>query len=244
MFFIAGITGHVGAAAARRLLDEGRQVRALTRDPTMTETWTRQGVEVRQGDLGDAGAVAEALRGVEGAFLMLPPVMAPASGFPETAAFIASYREALRKAPPPALVALSSFGSHLSSGLGLITSTRLLEEALKDAPFPIAFVRPGSFLENYTHSLAAAEATGFFDTFLAPTSRALPMVGSADIGAEVAKLIVRSQASRKIVEIGSPTSADDLARAMGDVVGRPVQARSIARENWSAALQAIGLPPG
>jgi len=32
MFFIAGITGNIGGAAAKMLLAEGKQVRALVRD--------------------------------------------------------------------------------------------------------------------------------------------------------------------------------------------------------------------
>jgi NAD(P)H dehydrogenase (quinone) len=54
---------------------------------------------------------------------------------------------------PPRLVVLSSVGSQQSGGLGTITSTHLLEEALGDLPFPTAIVRAGSFLENYTRGL-------------------------------------------------------------------------------------------
>ncbi|GLY74886.1 NmrA family NAD(P)-binding protein [Actinoallomurus iriomotensis] len=244
MFFLAGITGHVGGAAARRLLDEGHPVRALVRDPRRAAEWARRGVDVREGDLGDAAAVAGALEGVDGAFLMLPPVLAPAAGFPEARALIVSFREALRKAPPPRLVVLSSVGSEREKGLGNITSTHLLEEAVDDVPFPTAFVRAGSFLENYTFGLDAAAATGWFDTFLTPAGRPVPMVATADIGAEVARLLTEDWNGRRIIELGSPVSPDDLARAMSDVLGRPVRARSIPRERWTAALAAQGLPPG
>ena len=189
MFFVAGITGQVGGATARHLLDLGKQVRTLVRDPQKAADWSQKGVEVRSGDLNDAAAVTTALEGVEGAFLMMLPTMAPAPGFPEAHATIASYTETLRKAPPPRLVVLSSFGSHRNTGLGNITSTHMLEEALKDVPFPCAFLRPGSFIENYIHGLQQAEATGAFDVFLAPTSRAVPMAATDDIGREVARLL-------------------------------------------------------
>ena len=39
-------------------------------------------------------------------------------------------------------------------------------------------------------------------------------------------------------------SPDELARGMGDVVGRPVQARAIPRERWEASLAERGMPPG
>jgi len=244
MFFVSGITGKVGGAAARRLLDAGHAVRALVRDPSKAAGWVGMGVDVRQGDLNDAAAVAAALEGVEGAFLMMPPLLAPAPDHPEAKATIASYREALRQAPPPRLVVLSSIGSERSSGLGNITSTHLLEEALADAPFPTAFVRAGSFLENYAFGLQAAAASGWLDTFQAPTDRATPHVATADIGGEVARLLAGGWSGRKIVELGSPATPDDLARAMGEVLGRPVRARSIPREEWAARLQAMGIAPG
>ena len=159
MFFVAGITGQVGGATARQLLDRGHKVRALARDPHKAAPWADKGVDVRQGDLDDPVAVAGALEGVDAAFVMMPPAN-PTAGFPEAKATIASYREALRRTPPPRLVALSSFGSEQVGGLGNITSTHLLEEALADAPFPVAFVRPGSFMENYGYALHQAQATG------------------------------------------------------------------------------------
>ena len=244
MFFVAGITGKVGGAATRHLLQEGRSVRALVRDPAKAADWARQGVDVRPGDLTDAAAVAGALEGVAGAFLMLPPVLAPAPGFPEATAMIASFREALRRSPPPRLVVLSSIGSQQTSGLGIITTTHLLEEGLGDLPVPTAIVRAGSFLENYAYGLARVVSTGWFDTFLQPTDRATPHVAAADVGAEVARLLVGGWSGTKTVELGSRVSPDEVARAMGEVLGRPVRARAIPRERWAATLEAMGLPAG
>ena len=244
MFFVAGINGQVGGATARHLLARGRQVRALVRDPHKAARWSQKGVEVRSGDLNDPAAFAAALEGVEGAFLMMLPTMAPAPGFPEARATIASFTEALRRAPPPRLAVLSSFGSHQNSGLGNITSTHMLEEALRDVPFPSAFVRPGSFIENYTYGLQQAEATGAFDIFLAPTTRGVPMAATDDIGREIARLLAEGWEGKTIVELGSRVSPNDLAQAMGEVLGRPVQVRATPREHWAAALGSMGLPAG
>jgi uncharacterized protein YbjT (DUF2867 family) len=244
MLFVSGITGQVGGAAARQLLAEGHTVRALARDPRKAAEWSQKGVDVRRGDLNDASAVASALEGVEGAFLMIPPVLVPAPGFPEAKAIIASFQEALRQVPPPRLVLLSSIGSQQKSGLGNITTTHLMEEALKDLPFPTAFVRAGGFLENYVGGLGAAAATGVFDILLQPTDRTFPMIATADIGQEIARLLVGGWNGKKIVELGSPVSPDDLARAMSEVLGRPVKARAIPREEWAASLEHQGFPPG
>ncbi len=244
MFFVSGMTGHVGGAAARRLLAEGHAVRTLARDPQKAAAWAQQGVDVRQGDFNDAASVAGAMEGVEGAFLMMPPVLVPSPGYPEAKTVIASFQEALEKAPPPRLVLLSSIGSERSSGLGLITSTHLMEEALGDLPFPTAFVRAGGFFENYVGGLDTAASTGVSYSFYQPLDRPVPMVATADIGAEVARLLVGGWDGKKIVELGSPVSPDDLARAMGEALGRPVQSQAIPREQWAASLEAFGMAPG
>jgi hypothetical protein len=108
MFFVAGITGKVGGATARRLLDDGHEVRALVHDRTKSDEWSQLGVELREGDLTDASALADALLGVEGAFLMQPAPMGVSPGFPEATALNASIVEALRHSSPPRLVVLSS----------------------------------------------------------------------------------------------------------------------------------------
>lgn len=244
MFLVTGITGKVGGAAARHLLAAGHRVRGLVRDPRKAAAWAQQGVEIRQGDFTDAAAIASALESVEGAYLMMPPTMVPSPGYPEAKAVVASFVEALEQTPPPRLVLLSSFGSEKDSGLGGITSTHLMEVALGDFAFPTAFVRAGSFLENYIGSLDPAEATGIYDTFLQPVDRAFPMVATEDIGAEVARLLADGWEGKKIVELGSLVSADDLAQAMSEVLTRPVTARAIPRDRWAATLEAFGLPAG
>ena len=244
VFFVAGITGNVGGATARRLLEDGHAIRALVRDPRKAAGWAEQGVDVRQGDFTDPAAVAAALGGVAGAYLMMPPIMVPSPGYPEAKAVLASYREALGQAPPPRLVLLSSIGSEQDSGLGNITTTHLMEEALGGLPFPTAFVRAGSFLENYVGGLKGAGATGMYYSFFQPTDRAFPMIATADIGKEVARLLVSGWEGKKVVEIGSPVSADELARAMGEVLGRPVQAQAIPRERWAGTLETFGMAPG
>ncbi len=244
MFLIAGITGNVGGAAARHLLAAGHTARALVRDPQKAAHWAAQGVELRQGEFTDTAALASALEGVEGAYLMMPPYRVLSPGYPEPKAVAASFAEALTQSPPPRLVLLSSFGSEKDSGLGNITSTHLMEEALGDLPFPIAFIRAGGFIENAVSSLDTAAKTGIYYSFSLPTDRAVPMTATEDIGAEVARLLTDGWDGKKIVEIGTLTSPDELAQAMTEVLGRPVTAQAIPRERWTATLEGFGLPSG
>ncbi len=244
MFLVTGITGNVGGAAARHLLAAGHAVRALVRDPQKAAHWAAQGVELRQGEFTDTAALASALEGVEGAYLMMPPFRVLSPGYPEPKAVAASFAEALKQSPPPRLVLLSSFGLEKEGDLGNITSTHILEKALGDLPFPTAFIRAGGFIENAVSSLDTAAMTGVYYSFFQPTDRAFPATATKDIGAEVARLLMAGWEGRKIVELGSMVSPDALAQAMTDVLGRPVTAQAIPRERWTATLEGFGMPPG
>lgn len=245
LFFISGITGNVGGHAARALLKQGHTVRALVRDPAKAADWAKQGVELRQGTFTDVDAIASAMEGVAGAFLLIPPQHGGDPNWTDAKAICAAYQAALKKYAPPRAVVLSSIGSEQTSKLGLITATHLLERALAEVPFPVAFIRAGSFLENYEYTVGLAEATGAFDTFFTPTSKPVPMIATTDIGSEVAKRLAGpAWSGAKVIELGTPYSPDQIATFLGEVIGKPVVARSIPRAAWLTVLEKMGMGGG
>lgn len=241
MFLVTGITGKVGGATAQKLLEMGKPVRALVRDETKVAAWAAEGVELVKGEWEDAASMSRALEGVEGVYLMMPPTQTPSRDFHEAKAILASYQEALAKSAPPKLVALSSIGGEKPSGLGLITVAHLLEDALGEMPFPVAFVRAGSFFENYLFGLQVAQG-GTLPIFYAPTDRQIPMIATKDIGAEIAKLLTSEWSGKRVIELGSMVSPDELASQLGEVLQREVKAQAVPRQAWSEALQQMGLP--
>lgn len=243
MFFIAGITGHVGGAAARHLLAKGKQVRTLLRTPEKAKAFADRGVEIHRGDLNDAEALARALEGAEGAFLLMQPTMTPAPDFSDARASLNSYTAALAAAPVPRLVALSSMGSEKTEKLGNITATSLMERAFSNLPFPTAFVRAGSFYENYVSALTTAQHTGKYFSFQ-PVDFAFPAIGTIDIGNLVAELLLKGWTGKRVIELGSLTTANRMAAAVSKTIGRDVEAQAIPRDAWAETLQQFGLPPG
>src|SRR3982074_3120556 len=119
------------------------------------------------GDWNDATAIMAALKGVEGAFVMLPAVWAPSPDYREAKGVIANYVEALTKVVPPRVVALSSMGANRTSGVGNVTALSLLEQGLRSLPSPVAFVRAGGFFENFLFGLQAAQG-GKLPVFFTP----------------------------------------------------------------------------
>ena len=244
MFLVTGITGKAGGATARHLLAQGKKVRALVRDRAKAASWTDQGVELVDGDWNNAAAIERALRGVDGAFVMLPAVWAPSPDFNEAKGVIANYVEALTKAAPPRVVALSSMGANRTSGLGMITALSLLEQGFRNLTSPIAFVRAGGFFENFLYGLHVAQG-GTLPVYYNPTNRKSTMVATNDIGAEVATLLTGpTWSGHRVIELGSMVSADEVAAQLGEVLKLDVKAFAVPRAGWPAAFEQFGIPKG
>ena len=244
MYLVMGITGKVGGATARHLLKQGKQVRALVRNREKAAKWADQGVKLVDGDWNDATAIAAALKGVEGAFVMLPAVWAPSPDFREARGVITNYVEALTGVVPPRVVALSSTGAHRTSGLGMITALSLLEQGFRSLPSPVAFVRAGGFFENFLFGLQAAQG-GTLPVFYNPTNRKSMMVASDDIGAEVATLLTGpAWSGHRVIELGSMVSADEVAAQLGEVLKLDVKAFAVPRAGWAEAFEQFGIPKG
>ena len=244
MYLVMSITGKVGGATARHLLKQGKQVRALVRNREKAANWADRGVELVDGDWNDATAIASALNGVEGAFVMLPTVWAPSPDYREAKGVITNYVEALTNVVTPRVVALSSTGANRTSGLGLITGLSLLEQGLRSLRSPVALVRAGGFFENFLYGLQAAQG-GTLPVFYNPTNRKSIMVASDDIGAEVATLLTGSAWSgQRVIEIGSMVSADEVAEQLGEVLKLDVKAFAIPRAGWAEVFEQFGVPKG
>ncbi|WP_263496385.1 NmrA family NAD(P)-binding protein [Mesorhizobium sp. BR1-1-7] len=221
-----------------------KDVRALVRNREKAANWANKGVELVEGDWNDPAAIEQALGGVEGAFVMLPPVWAPSPDYKEAKGMIANYVEALTKAAPPRVVALSSMGANRTSGHGVITALSLLEQGLRDLKSPIAFVRAGGFFENFLYGLQVAEG-GTLPVYYNPTNRKSTMVATNDIGAEVATLLTGpAWSGQRVIEVGSMVTADDVAGQLGEVLNRDVKAFAIPRAGWAEAFEQFGIPKG
>jgi uncharacterized protein YbjT (DUF2867 family) len=201
-------------------------------------------VELVDGDWNDSAAIEQALKGVEGTFVMLPAVWAPSADYKEAKGVIANYVEALSKAAPPRVVALSSMGANRTSGLGMITALSLLEQGFRDLLSPIAFVRAGGFFENFLYGLQVAQA-GTLPVYYNPTNRKSTMVATKDVGAEVAALLTGpAWSGQRVIELGSMVSADEVAEQLGDVLNRGVKAFAVPRAGWAEAFDQFGIPKG
>jgi len=245
MYAITAITGQVGGATARQLLAAGKKVRGIVRDPSKAAHWEKLGVELVQGDWNDVAALTAAFEGTAGVFVMAPPNFAPAPGYPEAIAITNAFRSALDSAKPAKVVALSSVGAHRREGLGLITQCRILEDALAGIQIPHAFVRAGWFMENAQWDVPSARENGSLDAYLSPLDAKYPLVSTADIGAQIARVLGENWTDKRIIELEGPArySSNDCAAAFSVVLNRAVTPKIVPRDSWAALFESQGTPP-
>jgi uncharacterized protein YbjT (DUF2867 family) len=245
MFTVMGITGKVGGAVAENLLAAGKAVRGVVRNPEKAKAWADRGVELVQSAYDDPEVLAKAFVGAQGVFAMIPPDFAPDPGLPDQKRTIAAIREALEEAKPGRAVFLSSIGSEQPSGLGLITSTHLMEQATRTLPIPVAYLRAGSFMENWLGAMDHIRATGEMPFFYAPLERKFPLVASRDIGLAGAKVLQESWTGERVLEVDGPQGGTDLleaAAAFGGALGREVKAVQLPEAVWQSVLEDMGMP--
>jgi len=242
MYAVTGITGQVGGALARTLLASGHKVRAVVRDAAKGQAWAERGCDLALAEMTDAAALTAAFQGTEGVFILPPSDFDPAPGFPEARRVITAITTALVAARPAKVVCLSTVGAQATQP-NLLTQRSLLEEALRDLPLPITFLRPGWFMENFAWDVAAARDTGVIDSYLQPLDKTVPMIATADVGRVGAELLLEDWSGCRIVELEAARrySPNDVAAAFAQVLGRPVRAHAVPRESWGSLFRSQGM---
>jgi NAD(P)H dehydrogenase (quinone) len=242
MFVITAITGKVGGGVANTLLAAGCDVRAVVRDAAKGAPWKARGCEVAVADLTDAGRLARALEGAEGAFILLPPVFDPRPDFRDVRAAIAIIREAMGQARPAKAVVLSTIGADAAQP-NLLNALRYLEQALADVDLPITFLRAAWFMENAEWDVASAREQGVVTSYLQPLDRPVPMVSIHDVGRIAADLLRETWTGHRIVELEAAerTTPNAIAAAFAKALGKPVRTQVAPRGEWERALRAQGM---
>jgi len=242
MYAITGITGKVGGAAARTLLDAGLPVRAVLRDAAKAAIWSERGCQTAQADFSDPIALSGAFAGAEGVFILLPPVFDPSPGYAEARAMIAAVRQALLAARPAKVVCLSTIGADAGRP-NLLEQLGLMEQALSDLPMPVAFLRAGWFIDNAAWDVGPAQMTGLIPSFLQPLDRKVPMVSTLDVGRNAAELLRQDWTGQRVVNLEGPqrVSPDDIAAAFARLLDKPVRMGAVARGEWEALFRAQGM---
>lgn len=240
-YLVAGVSGHTGAVVAQSLLDQKQKVRVLVRDAAKGERWKKRGAEVAVGSVEDAHALANALRGADAAYLLVPPPPHDASGvLARSRRIVEAFLQTVNGSHLKHVVFLSSVGAQHKEGTGIVQGLHAAEEALKASKVPFTFLRASSFMENWAGMLEPAK-DGLLPAFL-PEDFKYPQVATHDIGLVAAALLSEHPKAHRVVELAGPVEASpkDVAAVLSKLLGSEVMVVSTPASEQAKAMQGFG----
>jgi uncharacterized protein YbjT (DUF2867 family) len=241
IFAITGITGQVGGEVARNLLAAHQTVRGVVRDVSKCKKWAERGCELVSADINDAAALTDALKGVDGAFILVPPNFDPSPDFSEARTLAATLSSAFVAARPRRVVYLSTIGAQATRP-NLLTQHTIIEQALRKLPMAITFLRPAWFMENFTWDVAPAK-NGAIQSFLQPLDKLFPMVATSDIGRLAAELLQETWEGQRVIELEGPqrVTPTEVATTFAKLLGRPVRIEEVPHVTWETLFKSQGM---
>ncbi|MBV8865709.1 MAG: NmrA family NAD(P)-binding protein [Acidobacteriaceae bacterium] len=244
MYVITGATGHTGSVVAKRLLAQGKKVRAVGRSTDRLSSLVSLGAEPFAADVTNKEAIARAFSGAEAAYVMIPPDLAN----PDYAAYQDKVTEALasalEKELPTHVVALSSLGADKPDKTGPIAGVHRVEERLKRiSGLNALYVRAGYFMEN---TLPQAGVIQHMGATAGPLNADLkvPMIATRDIGNfaadELLRLEFRGHQTQELLGQRDLTMTE-VAGVIGQAIGRPeLPYRQISYDEFRGFLVQMG----
>jgi len=232
---VTGATGHLGRLTVDALLERGvpaAQIRAAGRSAERLAPLAALGVETAVIDFEKPETLDAAFSGADALLLV--------SGS-EVGQRIPQHRNAIEAATR------ANVGRIVYTSAPRATDTDLIlapERLLAASGLPVTVLRNNWYTENYAGQVDAAAATG-------------ELVGSAAAGrvasasrkdyAEAAAVVLTTDGHEGAVyELGGDVAwtFDDLAATVGELLGRPVDYRSVTPDEHVAALREAGLDEG
>ncbi|MFI5977514.1 NAD(P)H-binding protein [Streptomyces sp. NPDC051452] len=236
-------TGHVGSRVVRVLIQAGVRPRVLVRDPARLDAQTSDRVEVRVGDLTDAGFVRDATAGARTVFWVDPtPHTAeePVETSRRTAVPLAA---AARDGEVARIVFLSSVGAERRHGVGHIDGLARVEELFDASGADVLHLRCGYFFTNLLLGLDDLRR-GVLTTTAGP-DQPLAWVDPRDIGeVAAARLLNDGWSGRRVQAVHGPEDLTfrQVAAVLTEVLERPVRLRTVGDDDLRATLGSAGLP--
>jgi uncharacterized protein YbjT (DUF2867 family) len=243
MYVVFGANGNTGSVVANTLLDRGKQVRVVARAASKVEAFKSRGAEVIEGNVLDAASVAAALKGAEGAYLLMPPDATADDLVGRGKKIVDTFVTALSRASVPHAVVLSSVAAQQPSGTGPIVITHYAESTLpKVATTRFTFVRAAYFMENILANTRPMKEGGVLPVFGGGGSFAFPMVATKDIGRVAADALLATPLAHEWVELSGPKeySFDDAAEIASKTLGRAVKTQGVPIDAMVPTLTTFG----
>jgi len=237
---VTGATGQQGGAVARKLLAEGWQVRALTRDvdkPAAQEL-KALGAEIVPGDMDNRAELDAAFKGAYGVFSVqnywLPNVQY--EGEIKQGKNVA---DAAKAASVQHLVYSSVGSAHRGMGQKHFDSKWVIEQYIHTLDVPYTILRPVAFMDNNNWRRAYILSGTYTGMGLRP-EKGVQTIAVEDIAVFVALAFANKKdyLSKTIELAGDELTESQTVEVFSKVIGRPVTLAAPSGQSWAPEEEA------
>ena len=222
---VTGATGQQGGAVARKLLAEGWNVRALTRDldKPAAQGLASAGAELVAGDMDSRSDLDAAFQGAYGVF-SVQNFWLPNVGYEGEIRQGKNVADAAKAAGIQHLVYSSVGAAHRGMGQKHFESKWVVEQYIQSLNIPYTILRPAAFFENFNWERPAI-TNGTFNALGLRPEKERQLIAVEDIAVFVALALAhRDQYLGKTIELaGDALTESQIADTFAKVIGRPVK---------------------
>lgn len=212
---VVGATGRQGSAVVRHLLQDGWQVRALTRNPSSKASVAlgQMGAEVHRVDTEDAATLASAFRATDGVFNVQNPMTSSAEAEVRQGLNVAS---AAAEAGVKHVVYGAAGVGDYKTGVGSWDSKLVVAQRFRELGLPLTVLRPMAFMELMTDKGYYPQlSTWHLMPKLMGPSRPVGWLCLDDLGAIAARVFAEPETWRgRVLSLASDVQSIDQCRAL------------------------------
>jgi NADH dehydrogenase len=209
MILVAGATGYTGGMIARRLLQQGRQVRILVRPQSDYAALVAAGAEPAMGDMKDRASLDAACAGVSVVVTTANAIHSSGDNNIESVDRRGNRNliDAAADAGVGQFIFLSALGSTPDSPVPLFQAKAASEAHLRKSGMAYTILAANAFMDVWVAMVVAGPLRESWPvTLVAPAERRHTFVATADVAAYAVACIGHPAAQDRYIPIGGPAA--------------------------------------
>lgn len=233
---ITGATGAIGTELTKRLSAQGIPFRAMVRSPKNAQALTQlESASIVKGDFDDPTTIAQALQGIDQAFLL---TNSSEQAEAQQLRFVAE----ARRAGVRHIVKLSQLAASEDSPVRFLRYHAIVEEAIRTSGMAFTFLRPNLFMQGFLSFRESIASQGTF--FAAIGDARISAIDIRDIAAVAATALTESGHEGNTYTLTGPQSLThfEMAHELSTALGKRITFVDISPDAMREALQGAGFP--
>jgi uncharacterized protein YbjT (DUF2867 family) len=231
MILIVGASGHLGSAAARRLLEQGKTVRVMTRNPASVSQLKQLGAEVVSGDLRNPASLREACQGVEQILACAHALNGKGDNNPHSVDDLGNRQliEAAKAAGVKHFIFVSIRGASPESPLAFFRIKSEVEEILRASGMPFTILRPTAYMDLWGELIGLPILQQGKAMIFGSGDNPINFVAVDDVAALACAALEQEHALNQVIEVCGPEnlSMNQVAHIFESLADRPAKIRYV-----------------